>query len=120
MKWYRLAAEQDHADAQSNLGFMYLDGRGVLQDYVAAVKWYRKAAEQGDANAQYALGAMYGHGSGVPQDYVQAHMWFNLAAVNGDEDAIKNRDILAQDMTPTQLVEAQRLTREWMAAFEAR
>ena len=29
VKWYRLAAEQGGARAQSNLGFMYETGRGV-------------------------------------------------------------------------------------------
>ena len=31
VKWYRKAAEQGHAEAQNNLGVMYLNGRGVPQ-----------------------------------------------------------------------------------------
>ncbi|POR97032.1 tetratricopeptide repeat protein, partial [Haemophilus influenzae] len=49
VKWYRKAAEQGHADAQLNLGYMYEKGRGVKQDDFEAVKWYRQAAEQGNA-----------------------------------------------------------------------
>jgi TPR repeat protein len=64
-------------------------------------------------SAQYNLGVMHNNGEGVPQDYVQAHMWWNLAAVSGDEDAIGNRNIVAEDMTPAQLAEAQKLAREW-------
>ena len=30
---------------------MYVNGQGVVQDYVEAVKWYRLAAEQGNVNA---------------------------------------------------------------------
>jgi len=56
---------------------------------------------------------MYRKGQGVPQDYVQAHMWVNLAATQGREDARKARDILAFQMTPAQIAEAQRLAREW-------
>ncbi|MBR0097489.1 MAG: SEL1-like repeat protein, partial [Synergistaceae bacterium] len=41
-----------HAEAQYNLGNMYINGRGVQQDYQQALYWYRKAAEQGDAGAQ--------------------------------------------------------------------
>jgi hypothetical protein len=56
----------------------------------------------------------------VPKDYVQAHMWFNIAAsrVTGEarESAVSNRDIVAILMTPSQIAEAQRLTREWDAA----
>ena len=49
----------------------------------------------------------------MPQDYVQAHMWFNLAAAHGIEPASKNRDMVAENMTPADLSEAQRLAREW-------
>jgi len=51
----------------------------------------------------------------VPQDYVQAHMWVNLAGAQGIEDARKARDILAGQMTPARIAEAQRLAREWKA-----
>ncbi len=99
---------------------MYERGHGVPQDYAEAVGWYRKAAEQGVAVAQRSLGAMYYNGEGVPQDYVQAHMWFNLAASSfpsGEkrDTAVKNRDIVAEKMTPAQIAEAQKLAREWKA-----
>ena len=118
VKWYRKAAEQGYADAQYNLGLIYDNGQGVPQDYAEAVKWYRKAAEQGNASAQLNLGFMYGKGEGVPQDYVQAHMWYNLAASwyppGEDRDqSVKNRDIVAESMTPAQISEAQKLAREW-------
>ncbi len=67
---------------------------------------------------------MYDDGQGVPQDYVQAHMWFNLSAAGPPDeyrdDAARNRDRVAKFMTPAQIAEAQRLAREWMAAFEKR
>ena len=44
-----VAAEKGLARAQSNLGDMYANGKGVTQDYVEAIRWYRKAAKQGDA-----------------------------------------------------------------------
>ena len=66
VKWYRLAADQGYASAQSNLGIMYDEGRGVPQDYAEAVKWYRLAADQGDADAQINLGSMYANGQGRP------------------------------------------------------
>ena len=73
VKWYRLAADQGEASAQSDLGFMYAYGTGVPQDYAEAVKWYRLAAAQGEADAQYNLGLMYCKGQGVPQDYAGSH-----------------------------------------------
>ena len=47
VKWYRLAADQGFAAAQSNLGFMYAFGRGVPQDVVQAYMWLNLSAAQG-------------------------------------------------------------------------
>jgi len=66
-KWMPLA-KQGNAVAQSNLGVMYGEGRGVIQDYKTAVKWYTLAAKQGNARAQFNLGTMYRVGKGVPQN----------------------------------------------------
>ncbi len=110
---WRPLAEQGHARAQSNLGFMYSNGEGVPQDYAEAVKWYRMAAEQGNGGAQFNLGVMYGRGVfapptgsfslGVSQDIVQEYMWFSLAAAQGFEAAQKGLDIAARSMTPDQI-----------------
>jgi TPR repeat protein len=76
-------AEQGHANAQSNLGNMYIDGLGVPQDNAEAVRWYRLAADQADAHAQTGLGIMYSDGLGVPQDNAEAVRRFRLAADQG-------------------------------------
>jgi TPR repeat protein len=110
-----LAAAQGISYAQYNLGFMYANGRGVVQDYAEAVRWYKLAAAQGDAKAQYNLGVMYAKGQGVLQNNVQAHMWFNIAAVKGDKDAVKNREFVANKMTAEQIAQAQRLAKECQA-----
>jgi TPR repeat protein len=112
-KWYTKAAEQGLAPAQSNLGLMYAEGQGVPQDYIKAVQWYTKAAKQGYAKAQYNLGAMYANGYGVPEDYIEAYKWINLSAAQGEELAVKIRDILRKQMSPSQIAEAQRLSREF-------
>jgi uncharacterized protein len=112
VKWYRLAAEHGHARAQTNLGNMYRQGKGVPQNDKTAVKWYSLAAEQGDADAQGNLGVMYAFGTGVLKDYVYAHMWGNIAASNGNEKGGKVRDLVAKQMTPTQIADAQKLARE--------
>ena len=66
-----------------NLGTMYENGEGVLQDYGEAVQLYRLAGHQGLAHAQKALGIMYAQGRGVPQDYAEAVRWYRLAAMQG-------------------------------------
>jgi uncharacterized protein len=115
VKWYTLAAEQGVADAQYNLGVMYDNGLGVPQDYKTAVKWWTLAAEQGHPSAQSNLGQMYRQGQGVLQDYVYAHMWGNIGSSNGNEIGGKNRDAAAEQMTPSQIEEAQKLARECVA-----
>ena len=47
VRWYRLAAEQGFASAQSNLGVMYDHGQGVPKDYVLAHMWMNLAAAKG-------------------------------------------------------------------------
>ena len=74
-EWTPLAEAGD-AQAQYNLGLMYRNGQGVLQDDAKAVRLYRLAAEQGYALAQSNLGHMYSNGSGVPQDYAEAVRWY--------------------------------------------
>ena len=111
-------AQQGDVAVQFSLGFMYSKGNGVTQDYKQAVKWFRKAAEQGDKQSQFYLGNMYGDGQGVTQDYVLAHMWWNIAASSGDKDATKNRDLVAKQMSPSQMEKAQDMAREWAAKHQ--
>ena len=122
-KWLtrnRCLAEQGDSEAQLKLGIAYRDGSdGPPQDYTEAAKWFHKAAEQGNAMAQFNLGLLYENGRGVTQDYVRAHMWYNLAAAGFDwrgrpsRWAFEHRDGLALRMNSQQIVEAQRLAREW-------
>ena len=48
----RRLAEQGHARAQSNLGFMYDNGDGVPQNNLRAYVWFSVAAAQGHENAR--------------------------------------------------------------------
>ncbi len=88
VRWFRLAAEQGHADAQVMLGLMSAEGLGVPKDDAKALQWYLIAAEQGDASA----------------------------AADGLEAVWRSRDRIQQRMTPEQIAEAERLSRVWMEA----
>jgi TPR repeat protein len=114
VRWYRLAAEQGNASAQSNLGFMYTKGEGVRKDDAEAVRWYRLAAEQGYADAQYNLAAMYRKGDGVLKDAALAHMWYNISSANGKVAAGELRDFIEKNMTREQIAEATQLARSCM------
>lgn len=80
---FRLVASQGVDTAQYNLGYMYSEGLGVVQDYAEAARWYRMAAEQGYSSAQFNLGGLYYRGEGVGQDYTQAARLYRLAAEQG-------------------------------------
>ena len=112
-QWYAKAAAQGQAKAQFNLGTLYFNGEGVAKDYQQALRWFRLAADQGEALAQTKMAIMYDEGQGVPKNFVQAYKWYSLAATNGDKPAPQLRDLIANQMTPAQIAEAQRLAREW-------
>ncbi len=87
VQWIRLAAEQDHAEAQAMLGRLYFVGHGVPEDYSEALRWYRRGIEQNNPKAQFYLGLMYYNGHGVPQDESEAVKWIRRAADQGDAEA---------------------------------
>ena len=85
--WYERAARQGNATAQTNLGRMYFEGRGVKKDYEEAFYWFAKAVRQENSTAQVYLGKMYEEGKGVKKDYDKALHWYGRAAHQGDSIA---------------------------------
>lgn len=67
-------------DAQTRLGALYEEGKGVPQDYKEAAALYQKAATAGGKVAQNMLGLLYEAGKGVPKDYEQAVSLFRESA----------------------------------------
>ncbi len=47
LKEWRALAERGHAGAQYNIGFNYIQGKGVPKDFVQAYFWFELAARQG-------------------------------------------------------------------------
>ena len=68
------------------------------------------------ANAEscLAMGMKYCIGHGVAQNNITAHKWFNIAAIKGSEKAKSYRLELAQEMTATEIAEAQRQARQFL------
>ncbi len=105
----RPLAQAGSAEAQYVLGTMYDQALGVARDPARALEWYREAARQRWSPAQYMLGLIYAVGAqGVPQDYVQAHMWLDIAAAQGVVGAARLRERIKAQMTPAQVLDAQR------------
>jgi uncharacterized protein len=117
-------AKGGDAAAQTCLGFMFENGRGVPQNYTEAAYWYRRAAEQGNSTAQYSLGLLYDKGFGVRQDTVEAGKWLNLATALATKDArdyhARLRDAVVSKMTRGQIAESRRRALEWYPQPEPR
>jgi len=115
-------ASLGQARAQTYLGYMYANGRGVPQNYVIAAQWLRRAADQGFPTAQFLLGLLYDKGFGVKQDFVQAEVWLNLAAAHADAAQrdywTRIRNAVASKLTLAELADAQRRALEWAPSQE--
>lgn len=125
MRLFMPLAERGNASAQFNVGVMYANGEGVARDVAQAANWYKKAADQGEARAQFNLGYMYFSGQGLPKDSVKAYLWLDLAAqhlpdsfANRKTEILRNRDMVASGMTPSQVAEAKELVRTWKATSD--
>ncbi|BBK34739.1 TPR repeat protein [Stella humosa] len=81
---YRRAAEESYAPAQTSLGLLYEDGRGVPQDPATAMRWYRLASIQNYPPADTAIGLLHLEGQGTRRDEREAARWFRQSADRGD------------------------------------
>ena len=75
-------AEQGNAQAQVDMGDMYMFGHGVKKDPAKALTWYRKAADQGNAAAELNVGRGY-EAEGPNKDMPEAMKWILRAADQG-------------------------------------
>ena len=81
-------------------------------DYQKAFRLWKRSAEQGAMAAQILLGSMYAEGKGVPEDYVRAYSWLSIVAAQGEAVGKNGKENVAKRMTPAQIAEGQKLSRE--------
>ena len=109
-RWFSKAVAQGNTDAMNNLGLMYYEGKSiVVKNYYEAERLFRNAAEQGSPQGMSNLGLLYYEGKGLEQNYTQAYRWFNRATAKGNEEARRNRDLVAREMTSGQIALAQKM-----------
>ncbi|WDY57152.1 tetratricopeptide repeat protein [Pseudomonas sp. PSKL.D1] len=77
------AAGQGVVEAQSLLGQILLDGRGIEQDAIVARRWFGIAAQGGSAMAHNMLGRCLEHGWGGEVNLSQAAIQYACAADAG-------------------------------------
>ena len=119
MEWYRRAAEQGNADAQVNLGLMYINGSGVAQDESAALQCFRMAANQNHPKAQFNLGALLYNGAAGEPDLGEVCQWWMLAAMQGHPSAQQNLEIITGKLSREQLARTQAAVAEFMHRLSA-
>lgn len=93
-KTCQLAAESGEADAQKQLGSLYLTGGGVQQNYQQALHWFTLAAAQGHPVATYNIGVLHDKGLGLKKDYKEAGKWYRKSADMGYSSAQYNLGIM--------------------------
>ncbi len=87
LAYFRVAAEQGHADAQNDLATMLRRGYGCETDIPGAIHWYEAGAAQGVAEALYNLATIYLHAVGVAFDKARAAEYLRRAAEAGHPEA---------------------------------
>ena len=81
-------AEAGDAEAQYNVGWMYLNGYGLAINDSLALEWWQRAADQGHVDAIFSMAMLYSLGEGqVRKDMDRAVDLYLLAAEEGHEDA---------------------------------
>lgn len=88
-QYYKKAALQNHADAQNNLAYLYMNGVGCQKDAVKGVKWYKKSAGQDYAPAQNCLGWIYIFGYSGKEDQPAGYELFKKLSEKKDKNDSK-------------------------------
>jgi localization factor PodJL len=90
----REAALAGDASAEYEIAARYAEGRGVAQNYEAAVRWFERAANRNLAPAQYRLGSLYEKGHGTRKNLDEARRLYRAAADQGNGKAMHNLAVL--------------------------
>lgn len=121
--FYHAASVFGDADAQYNLGRLYLEGAGVEFNPRLAASWLRSAADKNHMQAQARLGELMFAGQHVQPNRVEGLMWLILARQRARDArdgwivaAFEHAFTLASDEDRTQ---AARRARQWRPSVQA-
>ncbi len=114
---FQALADQGSAIAETMLGTMYAEGRGVKADDATAAAYFYRAANRGYAPAQLALADAYAKGRGTWVDLPGAYMWARLSQVRGHgvtaQAGGKTAAAVAQKITEAERRRADRWVLNW-------
>ena len=92
-KWFQIAADRDHASAQSYLGYMHDRGLGGPKNLDKAFELYKKSATNGDRVGMYNLASCYQSGIGTVKNTYLAKTWYQKSCEKGYKNAC---DVIAK------------------------
>ncbi len=84
---FKRLAQQDHPQAQFQLGMLYLAGQGVEMDVAQGIEWLERAANGGLYLAANELAQIYLSGRGVAPDEQEAMKWVELATKLAEQNS---------------------------------
>ena len=96
-QWFREAALQDMPNARYNLGVLYHQGLGTVQNTERAIQWYKAAAALDHPDALYNLGIANIEGIGMPYSPEKAARYFERAAAKGIMEASYNLGLIYEN-----------------------
>ncbi len=86
--WFSEAIKNNDAISYNNLGMLYLEGKGVLQNINLAIEYITKAADLGFIDAQHNLADFYLAGRHIKPDRSIAEKYYQKAYEQGDKHAV--------------------------------
>ena len=105
-------SERNDPKADLELSKDYFDGIGVPQDEELGLQFLKMAADWNIPQAQYLMGEHFYKNSNPP-DYVAAYEWYALSKRSGGKQGEEMLHVLAAEMTPEQLGEAETRIGYW-------
>jgi TPR repeat protein len=106
LNYTMFAVKAGSIDAIVDLAAIYQIGAGVPRDFNEAKHLALSAAEAGNAEGQRLLATLYWQTDKSVISKMNQYMWYNIAAVKIAE-AAKDRDVVAQDMVQSDILNAQ-------------
>ncbi len=103
----QVLSDAGNRKAMHALAMQFADNK----DMVGAARWFERAAALGYGDLQFNLAVLYERGEGVKQSLVEAFVWYSIAAQNDDLEAAERVEALQTQLTPAQIIVAERAIR---------
>lgn len=108
--WLERATETSYdGTAEYELGFIYRDGLGVINDYEIGAEYIKKAVILGSESARYTMGWIYEYGEGFEKNLIKAYAWYLLSNESESEMLTLKNKLSANEIAVAELLSKQLL-----------